>query len=140
MPPPAAFTALTACAALFLLAAHDKQGNGRVVADLRDGASVEQVAKKPVAMSGHRNQITGFSFGDLDDFRRRIAERKLCFRRTSGAAEETRKWFTLPEAGAQARGCCGGRAVMRCPETDRQGSRGRACSWPRGRSLFSQPI
>jgi hypothetical protein len=61
---------------LFLLAAHDEQRNGRVVADLRDGAAVEQVAKKPVAMSGHRNQITGFSFGDLDDFRRRIAERK----------------------------------------------------------------
>jgi hypothetical protein len=39
-----------------------------VVADLGDGAAVEQVAKKTVAMCGHRNQITGF--GALESIRK----------------------------------------------------------------------
>ena len=50
---------------LNLFGAENEQGNTGFVSDLRDGATVKNIAKKTVTMAGHGDQITLFLDGYL---------------------------------------------------------------------------
>lgn len=47
-----------------------------MVSDLCDGAAVEQIAKKTVAVAGHGDEIALFTGGNLQDFSGRISHRE----------------------------------------------------------------
>ena len=82
-------------ARLFFLRADDENRDGGLVAHLGDGAAVKNIAEQPVAVAGHGDQIAMFAFGDLEDFRRRIAERQHGFNGKSVAAKLAGDFFQI---------------------------------------------
>jgi hypothetical protein len=79
----------------FFWTAHDENRDGGPVTDFRDGAAVKEVGEEPVTVPGHRDQIAIFTFGHLEDFRRRVAEREHGFNRKSFVAKLAGDFFQI---------------------------------------------
>jgi hypothetical protein len=66
---------------------NNKERDGRVVANGFDGAAVDHIADKFVAVSGHGDQVAMFGFGNFDDFHSRFAHGQFEFDADAASAQ-----------------------------------------------------
>ena len=65
------------CKTLYLGCSDQQDWNLALVPDRGDRAAVNQVPEKPMAVRGHRDQVALLAVGGLEDFGRRVSERKM---------------------------------------------------------------